>query len=124
MPAARKGGTATAEGETETEASIFDDMEVEEKLTVPLRGRGFDADVLRIRQELEKMLDEGTARSFKNVTDEQREFYARKVRSAGGINPEIKVATRYDKLNKKLIWGPEAVLNKLAGKSDSSEGTS
>lgn len=114
--------TGTKEKATESTVSeLFASMEVEESIHVPLRGRGLDPDVIKIREELEKMLTEGTARSFPNVEADKREFYARKVRSAGAmktesLGEEIKVTTRYDKNTKKLIWGPDSVLKALVAK--------
>lgn len=104
--------------------SLFDQMEEVTELKIPLRGRAFDPDVLRIRDELEKMeanLKDGgepVARSFKGVTTDNREEFARKIRAAGQIKPEIEVTTRLDKHANKLIWGPTSVLNKLAGKDE------
>lgn len=105
-----------------TESSdLFADMSVEKEITVPMRGRGYDPDTLRIREELEKALEEGTARSFHNCSDEKkREMLSRKIRTAGtqlAGRPEIKVATRYDKASDKLYWGPAEVIEKLQKKS-------
>lgn len=100
---------------------LLADMEIEESVTIPMRGRGYDSDVVGIRAQLEACLTDGTARSFKNVSEEKREEYARKIRSAGKMKgkPEIKVGTRYDKANSKLIWGPAEVLDTLSGKKAS-----
>lgn len=97
-------------------------MEVEETVDVPLRGRPIDPEVVAIRNELEKMLKDNTARSFRNVDTDSKEFYARKVRNAGSLksaeHPEgIPVATRYDRDNQKLIWGPQEVLRELSRKN-------
>lgn len=120
MPTATKNQSTTS---TETPAPVSEllaGMEVEESVGIPMRGRGYDADVLAIRAELEKCLIDGTARSFKGVSnDKKREEFARKVRSAGGMKgkEEIKVGTRHDKINDKLIWGPAEVLNRLSQKA-------
>jgi hypothetical protein len=115
-----KGSTATAEASEAPVSDLIASMAVEEEVTVPLRGRGFDPDVIAIRAELEKSLEEGTARSFPNCADDKyRETLSRKVRTAGEKmtgKPEIKVSTRFDKSNNKLIWGPKSVLDALANK--------
>jgi hypothetical protein len=97
-------------------------MEVVEKVTLPRRGRGVSEDVIAIRAELVKQLEAKTptARSFQNIEKDDREVVARKIRAAGALTDrddkgEIKVSTRYDASNKKLVWGPESVLNQLAG---------
>ena len=109
----------TADTES-TVSDLFADMEVEEEVTASRGGgRQHTADVLRIRQELEQMVedgDEAAARSFKNVTAENREDYARKIRSAGKIHPEIKVATRLDSEKGKLFWGPSDVIERRSVK--------
>jgi hypothetical protein len=115
--------TKTQEAAVETEAPVtglLASMEVEEEVTVPLRGRGFDPDVIAIRGELEKALEEGTARSFTNCQDQKhRDTLARKIRTAGEKmtgRPIIKISTRYDGSSGKLIWGPKSVLDALASK--------
>lgn len=119
MPGARKAPAGETEGSSgstaSTSTSLMDRMDTETELTIPLRGRGHDADVLAIRDELVKMKDENTARSFKDVEKEDQEPYARKVRAAGKL-ADIEVATRYDADKKKLIWGPKSVLKELSGK--------
>ena len=112
---------ATKAQETEDQVSdLFADMEIEEEVTASRGGgRQHTAEVLRIREELEKMVaegDEAAARSFRNVTAENREDYARKIRSAGKIHPEIKVATRLDSDKGKLFWGPADVIERRSVK--------
>lgn len=113
-----KTQTPPADQTTEETAvsPLLASMQVETELNVPLRGRGFDQDVIDIRAELEKCQTENTARSFQNVDEDNKETYARKVRSAGAMNPEIEVATRYIKGAKKLVWGPKSVLDAIGGK--------
>lgn len=113
--------TATQNKGTNTDeqvSELFQSMQVEDKINVPLRGRGTDPDVIKIREELETMLKDKTARSFQNVAADRREFYARKIRAAATLkgHDEIKVTTRYDKATSKLIWGPDSVLKALAAK--------
>lgn len=111
--AGTKSETATTTTAAKT-PSLLDTMEVEESVLIPMRGRGFDPDVLAIRGELEKMQKEGGAvRSFKDVAEEDKETYGRKVRAAGKIAPAIKVSTRYDKRTSKLFWGPSANFESL-----------
>lgn len=102
-------------------SELLKSMEVETEVHTPMRGRGYDPDVIAIREELEKALKEGTARSFPNCSDAKvRETLARKVRSAGEKmrgKDEIKVATRYDQAQDKLIWGPKEVLDKLSSQT-------
>lgn len=113
---------ATKTKDESTGSSLLDSMEVEEELNIPLRGRGYDPDVIAIRETLEQSLTDRKARSFKNVEEGDRETYARKVRTAGEMKgkPTIKVATRYDKHSKKLIWGPDEVLREMAGQAPKS----
>jgi hypothetical protein len=117
--------TATAsdkrkgQDQSETRTSILDDTEVVDSISIPLRGRQVSQDVLDIREALEAMVADGSARSFKNVTKENREEYARKVRAAAKLKGKepIEVGTRFDEAAGKLIWGPEDNLKKLSGKS-------
>lgn len=122
---AAKGTTKTAENDTTDEVTdevsdLFADMEIEEEVTASRGGgRQHTAEVLRIREELEKMVeqgDEAAARSFKNVNSDNREEFARKIRSAGKISPEIKVATRLDSDKGKLFWGPADVIDRRSVK--------
>jgi hypothetical protein len=93
--------------------SLLDDMEVEEQITVPLRGRGTDPDLPKIVEELKKCLVDRNARSFKGITKENREPKARLIRKAGEI-AEIEVTTRLDEPTGKLYWGPSEVMSEVA----------
>ncbi len=100
-------------------SGLLADMEIEDTLTIPMRGRKYDADVVAIRAELEKCIADGTVRVFKNVTDTaRRDLLSRKVRSAGNMKnkPVIKVATRWDDSTGKLHWGPASVVETLSQK--------
>lgn len=110
---------AKAADKSTASTSLMDSMTTEDEVNTPIRGRGYDADTLAIREELEKCLTEGKARSFQNVPEDKREDYARKVRTAGAMRGKdpIKVSTRYDKANSKLIWGPADVLKQLSSKA-------
>ncbi len=87
-------------------------MEVEESVPKTTRGRAFDPQTLKIKDELEKQLQDRRARSFKNVEKDDRENWARKVRAAGK-SLGISTATIFDPQAKKLYWGPEDVINEL-----------
>jgi hypothetical protein len=106
----------TQKTEAPTVSSLMASMETVDTIDSPLRGRGYDADTLAIREQLEACLVDGKARSFPNVTEDKREDYARKIRTAGAMKnkDKIKVSTRYNKATQKLIWGPAEVLRKLS----------
>jgi hypothetical protein len=89
-----------------------------EKLDEPLRGRGFSAEVIAVRAELEACLTDRQGRSFDDVSEDEKEEYARIVRSAGSMRgkDEIKVTTRYVRSTNKLLWGPKEVMDELSKK--------
>lgn len=90
-----------------------------EKLDAPLRGRGFSDDVIAVRAELEASLIDHQGRSFSDVEEDNKEEFARIVRSAGGMKKDdpIKVTTRYVKATKTLLWGPKEVMDELSQKA-------
>lgn len=97
-------------------------MGVEDHIDGPLRGRGTSPEIEAIGAELQKCLEDGTARSFQNVEQDDREVWARKIRTAGK-NVGIEVATRYVKNANKLVWGPRTVLQALSSASQSEDST-
>lgn len=102
------------------EANILSNMSVETELDAPLRGRGYSPEIELIADELEKCLADRSARSFQNVDQDDREVWARKVRTAGQ-HRGIKTATRYIKHANKLVWGPHEVLKELRSAPESTE---
>lgn len=113
---ATKTTTAPAPTENDSTSSLLD-VEVEETVTGSgRRGRAPSEVGIAIQAELQKMATDRTARSFKNVTPEDREVWARKIRAAAKVL-DIKVATRYDGQNQKLYWAPEDVMAELAAKT-------
>lgn len=104
---------ATEAAAEATPSGILPPMEVEDDFNLPLRGKGYNSEVMTVRDELVKCMDEGTIRSFQNVDKEGKEKFARLIRKAGEL-AEIKTATRHDKNTNKLYWGPEEVMRKLS----------
>lgn len=97
-------------------------FEVEEDVPKRNRGRQVDAETQAIVKELEKSAKDGKARSFKNVEEDDRETWARKVRSAARrtLNGKgMAVNTVYDPDQKKLFWGPSNVIKTLQNKGES-----
>lgn len=101
--------------------SLMASMEEVTEIVGGSRGRQPRKEVLAIREELEKALKSRTARAFREVTEANKEEYAKLVRSAGnmttGGRTKIAVSTRYNPVNKTLIWGPKEVVDELQKKS-------
>lgn len=99
-----------------TPTGMLPQMEVEEDFNLPLRGKGFNQEVIFVRDQLIQCKEEGTVRSFKDIKAEDKEKFARLIRKAGEM-ADIKPATRHDKATNKLYWGPEEVMKNLSQKS-------
>ena len=76
------------------------------------RGRGVSKENQQIAEVLKQQLKDRKARSFKNITDDNREEYARKVRAAAkiaGMEGQVTTVRQGD----KLFWGPTEVIKEL-----------
>jgi hypothetical protein len=84
-------------------------------LDEPMRGRGFDDDVLAVREQLEASLEDGQGRTFnvEGVDEPGRKSLENLVRRAGNIKPVIKVSVRSNKRANKITWGPKETMDKL-----------
>jgi len=115
--------TKTKDNATET-APVVDDilanMEEVTEIVGGSRGRQPRPEVLKIREQLEKMLVDRTARAFRNLTEDNKEEYAKLVRSAGnmttGGRQKIATSTRWNPSTSTLIWGPKEVVEELSKK--------
>jgi len=78
-------------------------------VSIPRRGRAVSETTLRIREALEKSLEDGTVRSIPAADKDIAEDLSRKIRAAAQMKGKdhIKVSCRFDSAAKKLVFGPD-----------------